>query len=113
MEEDGKIVQFIFRGDEVVTEEKDSNLIRFIRGYDLIASDTENARIYYQEDTAGAVRPGDRRRRRLGQGRNADIKEAASTESPAKAGICLNALRVRPQWKLYPYLPARRWRTPA
>ena len=47
MEEDGKLVQFIFRGDEVVTEEKDGSIIRFIRGYDLIASDAESARTYY------------------------------------------------------------------
>ena len=47
IEEDGKLVQFIFRGDEVVTEEKDGSIIRFIRGYDLIASDAESARTYY------------------------------------------------------------------
>ncbi|MBO5508267.1 MAG: RHS repeat-associated core domain-containing protein, partial [Bacteroides sp.] len=47
MEEDGKLVQFIFRGDEVVTEETENKVIRFIRGYDLIASDAESARTYY------------------------------------------------------------------
>ncbi|MDE7200650.1 MAG: hypothetical protein K2O91_01795, partial [Lachnospiraceae bacterium] len=47
MEEDGRLVQFIFRGDEIVTEEKDSSIIRYIRGYDLIASDAESARTYY------------------------------------------------------------------
>ena len=35
MEEDGKLVQFIFRGDEIVAEEKGNNIIRFIKGYDL------------------------------------------------------------------------------
>ena len=47
MEEDGKLVQFIFRGDEVVTEETENKVIRFIRGYDLVASDAESARTYY------------------------------------------------------------------
>ena len=47
MEEDGKLVQFIFRGDEIVTEETENKVIRFIRGYDLIASDAESARTYY------------------------------------------------------------------
>ncbi|MDE7272603.1 MAG: hypothetical protein K2N95_06005 [Lachnospiraceae bacterium] len=47
MEEDGRLVQFIFCGDEVVAEEKDSSVIRYIRGYDLIASDAESARTYY------------------------------------------------------------------
>ena len=47
MEEDGKLVQFIFRGDEIVTEETENKVIRFIRGYDLVASDAESARTYY------------------------------------------------------------------
>ena len=47
LEEDGKLVQFIFRGDEVVAEKKENNIIRLIRGYDLVASDIENARTYY------------------------------------------------------------------
>ena len=47
MEEDGRLVQFIFRGDEITAEEKDSSVIRYIRGYDLIASDAESARTYY------------------------------------------------------------------
>ena len=47
MEEDGRLVQFIFRGDEIATETKDSSVIRYIRGYDLIASDAESARTYY------------------------------------------------------------------
>lgn len=47
MIEDVKLVQFIFRGDEVVAEEKDSNIVRFIRGYGLVASDAEKAKTYY------------------------------------------------------------------
>lgn len=57
MEEDGKLVQFIFRGDEVIAEEKDSSVIRYIRGYDLIASDAERARTYYHyaSDEMGSI----------------------------------------------------------
>ena len=47
MEEDGKLVQFIFCGDEIVTEETENKVIRIIRGYDLVASDAESARTYY------------------------------------------------------------------
>ena len=47
MEEDGRLVQFIFRGDEIAAEENDGGIIRYIRGYDLIASDAESARTYY------------------------------------------------------------------
>lgn len=47
MEENGKLVQFIFRGDEVVAEETANNIILRLRGYDLIASDAEHAKTYY------------------------------------------------------------------
>ena len=40
MEEDGRLVQFIFRSQEVVTQlEEEKGMTRYIRGYDLIASD--------------------------------------------------------------------------
>ena len=57
LEEDGRLVQFIFRGREVVTEEKENNIIRFIRGYDLVASDAERARTYYHyaSDEMGSI----------------------------------------------------------
>ena len=57
MEEDGRLVQFIFRGDEIVGEEKDNKVIRYIRGYDLIASDAESARTYYHyaSDEMGSI----------------------------------------------------------
>lgn len=57
LEEDGRLVQFIFRGSEVVAEEKEGNVIRFIRGYDLVASDAENARTYYHyaSDEMGSI----------------------------------------------------------
>jgi len=44
LEEDGKLVQFIFHDEEVIAEKTDSSIIR---GYDLIASDAESARTYY------------------------------------------------------------------
>ena len=57
MEEDGKLVQFIFRGQEVVMEENGDNKIRHIRGYELIASDAESARTYYHyaSDEMGSI----------------------------------------------------------
>ena len=57
MEEDGKLVQFIFRGQEVVMEETGDNKIRHIRGYELIASDAESARMYYHyaSDEMGSI----------------------------------------------------------
>jgi len=58
MEENGKLVKFLYADREAVAEEKeDGNVIRFIRGYDLIASDSENARTYYHyaSDEQGSV----------------------------------------------------------
>ena len=57
MEEDGKLVQFIFRGQEVVMEKNGDNKIRHIRGYELIASDAESARMYYHyaSDEMGSI----------------------------------------------------------
>ncbi len=47
MEENGKLVTFIFRGNEVVTEESQEDRIRYIRTGVLLASDAESARTYY------------------------------------------------------------------
>ncbi|MDE6053435.1 MAG: hypothetical protein K2G55_06695, partial [Lachnospiraceae bacterium] len=47
MEENGKLVSFIFRGDEIVTEESQEDKIRYIRTSVLLASDAESARTYY------------------------------------------------------------------
>ena len=58
IEEDGRLVQFIFRGQEVVTElENEKGMIRYIRGYDLIASDADSARTYYHyaSDELGSI----------------------------------------------------------
>ncbi len=58
IEEDGRLVQFIFRGQEVVTElEQEKGMTRYIRGYDLIASDADSARTYYHyaSDELGSI----------------------------------------------------------
>ena len=58
IEEDGTLVQFIFRGQEVVTElENEKGMTRYIRGYDLIASDADSARTYYHyaSDELGSI----------------------------------------------------------
>ena len=47
MEENGRLVSFIFRGTEVVTEETQEDRIRYIRTNELLASDAESARTYY------------------------------------------------------------------
>lgn len=52
------MVQFIFRRQEVVAElEQDKGMIRYIRGYDLIASDADCARTYYHyaSDELGSI----------------------------------------------------------
>jgi YD repeat-containing protein len=47
MEENGRLVQFIFRDKEVVTEEREAGTVRYIRTHELLASDAEHARTYY------------------------------------------------------------------
>lgn len=47
LEENGRLVSFIFDGDKVVNEKDTENTIRYIRGYELISSDSEKARTYY------------------------------------------------------------------
>ena len=48
LEENGELVKFIFSGKEAVVEQnEDGNRIRYIRGLDLICSDSEKARNYY------------------------------------------------------------------
>ena len=58
MEENGKLVKFLYNDREAVAEEKeDGNTIRYIRGYDLVASDSESARTYYHyaSDEQGSI----------------------------------------------------------
>ena len=47
MEENGRLLQFIFRDKEVVTEEREAGMVRYIRPHELLASDAEHARTYY------------------------------------------------------------------
>ena len=58
MEENGKLVKFLYNDRKAVVEEKeDGNTIRLIRGYNLVASDSESARIYYHyvSDEQGSI----------------------------------------------------------
>lgn len=59
MEENGRLVQFLYNEDREVVAEKDysGNLIRYIRGLGLISSDSENAKTYYHYvcDEQGSV----------------------------------------------------------
>ena len=47
LEENGKLVQFIFNPEKQVVTETGAEKIRYIRGRELIASDAESARTYY------------------------------------------------------------------
>ena len=58
MEENGRLVSFLFDGDKVAAEtECDGNVIRYIRGYELISSDSEKAKTYYHytSDEMGSI----------------------------------------------------------
>ena len=59
MEENGQLVQFLFNEEkEVIAEETDGEVIRYIRGLGIISSDSESARTYYHyvSDNQGSVR---------------------------------------------------------
>ena len=47
LEENGRLVRFIYNDDKVISEKTDDNTIRYIRGYELISSDSEAAKTYY------------------------------------------------------------------
>ncbi|WP_289092006.1 RHS repeat-associated core domain-containing protein [uncultured Bacteroides sp.] len=51
------VVTFIFRGEEIITEETTEGMIRYIRTHELLASDAESARIYYHyaSDEMGSI----------------------------------------------------------
>ena len=57
MEENGKLVSFIFRGREAVAEESQEDKIRYIRTGELLASGAEYARTYYHyaSDEMGSI----------------------------------------------------------
>ena len=59
MEENGQLVQFLFNEEkEVIAEQTDDGVIRYIRGLGIISSDSESARTYYHyvSDNQGSVR---------------------------------------------------------
>ena len=58
MEENGRLVQFIFNpAKEVVTETEDRTVLRYIRGSELIARNTDAVRTYYHyaSDEMGSI----------------------------------------------------------
>lgn len=57
MEENGKLVGFLFREREVVAEETQENIVRYIRGIELLASDAKKAATYYHyaSDELGSI----------------------------------------------------------
>jgi RHS repeat-associated protein len=57
MEENGKLVQFIFSGREVAVEINEAGINRLIRSHELIMSDAEYARTYYHyaADEIGSI----------------------------------------------------------
>ena len=57
MEENGRLVTFIFRGEEIITEATAEGMIRYIRTHELLASDAESARTYYHyaSDEMGSI----------------------------------------------------------
>ena len=57
MEENGRLVQFIFRDKEVIAEESEAGTVRYIRTHELLASDAESARTYYHyaSDELGSI----------------------------------------------------------
>ena len=59
MEENGRLVQFLFSDREVVAEtQDDGNVVRYIRGLGIISSDSESAKTYYHyvSDESESVR---------------------------------------------------------
>ncbi len=59
MEENGQLVQFLYNEErEIIAEETDDGVIRYIRGLGIISSDSESARTYYHyvSDNQGSVR---------------------------------------------------------
>ena len=68
MEENGRLVQFLYNENREVVAEKDysGNIIRYIRGLGLISSDSENAKMYYhyvcdgQGSVSHIIRGGDK-----------------------------------------------------
>ena len=80
MEENGRLVQFLYNEDREVVAEKDcsGNIIRYIRGLGLISSDSENAKTYYhyvsdeQSSVSHIIRDEDKESGVSAQGREQD-----------------------------------------
>lgn len=47
MEENERLFRYVYDGREIITEETSQDTMRYIRGYELISSDSERARTYY------------------------------------------------------------------
>lgn len=57
MEENERLFHYIYDEREIITEETGQDVIRYIRGYDLISSDSEKAKTYYHyaSDELGSI----------------------------------------------------------
>ena len=57
MEENERLFRYVYDGREIITEETSQETMRYIRGYDLISSDSERARTYYHyaADELGSI----------------------------------------------------------
>ena len=57
MEENERLFRYVYDGREIITEETSQETMRYIRGYELISSDSERARIYYHyaADELGSI----------------------------------------------------------
>ena len=57
MEENGRLLQFLYKGKKVVAEEEKVGIVRYICGLGLVSSDSEEARTYYHyaSDELGSI----------------------------------------------------------
>ena len=57
MEENERLFSYVYDGREIITEETGQDTIRYIRGHELISSDSERARTYYHyvADELGSI----------------------------------------------------------
>lgn len=57
MEENERLFGYVYDGREIITQEAGQDTIRYIRGYELISSDSESARTYYHyaSDELGSI----------------------------------------------------------
>ena len=57
MEENERLYRYVYDEREVITEESGQEVVRYIRGYELVSSDSEKARTYYHyaSDELGSI----------------------------------------------------------